>query len=309
VTLDQDRDWYASVRDDYESVAENVRTVVEILAAERGIHAETHCRAKTVDSFVKKAIVRRYSDPRTETTDLAGVRITLISRTQRDELVDALVAQYPDAVIERKNPSLQELGYSGVHVTLDHPDASGTSRTCEIQLRTAGEDAWNRISHELLYKPGLELDVPVTRALYLLQALAELIDNEAERGLETLVTHPLYPASRLLLLAEREYLPLAGRDYYRPLSLEVLDAVKDLVGDLDAYEPVLAAFAAANKNKLARVLANYRGDGLHAILGQPEAIVLFQLAETDDLALEHAWSSVFDPELLEPVLDVWGPDV
>lgn len=176
---------------------------------------------------------------------------------------------------------------------------------CEIQVRTNGENLWNRISHDLLYKPGLDLPETVVRPLYLLQALAELIDGEVGRALVTLVDHPLYPASRLLAAAEREYYSRCAGDGVRELSLEVLKLVAPLVGDLEAYGERLRLFAAEHDAKLRQILADHVDDQVDILLSQPECLVLFERLEVDSFALLDACRDL-PTEWLDPITDAWG---
>ena len=309
MTSAADREWYVAARPAYIALCETVEERVNSLARELLIVVETHSRAKTVLSFVKKAAARGYAQPQVEIADLAGVRVTMISRRHRDLLVDAIVAAYPGSAPEPHQPELTELGYRAVHVTIEQLCPDGVVRRCEIQLRTAGEDAWDRISHELLYKPGLELPPAVTRNLYLLQALAEMMDNESETGMTVMVEHPLYPASRLLAYAEREFYARVQHEFSSELSLEVLRVVVPLVGNIEDYSRTLEAFATSNDPKLTQVLYSHAEDPVNILLSQPEAIVLFELASRDEHRLRDAWDRILDPEWLEPIFDAWGATV
>jgi ppGpp synthetase/RelA/SpoT-type nucleotidyltranferase len=303
------REWYIQDRPSFENLVEDVGERLRALAAVNGVHVEVSGRTKTVVSFVKKAHIRGYIDPRRQTTDLAGVRVVTTARTERDRLAALVVDAFPGAVREDKAPNVKELGYRGVHVTAPVACADGETRSCEIQLRTHGEDAWNKISHELLYKPGLDLPEPVTRNLYVLQALSEVLDNEAERGVACMVDHPLYKASRLLDIAEREYYLRASEPTDRDVALDVLDAVAPLIGDLDEYDDHFRTFVAANDAKIRRILEEYASAGLNLLVAQPEALVVFERLAMDEHALVDAWNQQLPEYWLDDLRAAWGYDI
>ena len=292
-----------------EAVVHDIERELRVLATEHMLELEIHGRTKTVLSFVKKIHRKRrtgdpYTDPTRQITDLAGVRCVFLSRSDRDRFVRVVVERWPGATVEFKAPAVDKLGYRGVHVTVRADSADG-SQWCEVQMRTIGEDAWDKLSHALLYKPDLELPENVARNLYLLQALAELIDGEAERGKAAMTGNPRYPAARLLAIAEREFTPRTGQDFDRDLSLDILQPISATISDIDAYASELHDFSEAHDVRLRQVLAAHADDTFNFILSQPEAVVLFYELERDEYRLRDLWNSHFDPDLLDPVIDAW----
>lgn len=154
-------------------------------------------RAKTVDSFGRKAAVPRPDDPSqprykyplSEVTDLAGVRvITFFPKTL--EQAD-LVIRHEFDVIERsdKGEALlkeERLGYRSVHYLVrmrdDRVKLLEYNRfrdlIAEIQVRTILQHAWAEIEHDIQYKSVETIPSPIRRRLMALAGMLEIADSE-----------------------------------------------------------------------------------------------------------------------------------
>lgn len=307
------RDWYEAEFPKLEQICIEVSANVKSLASKNGIDCDLNARPKSIASFVSKAHKKQYVDPRTETTDLAGVRAIVSSRSDRDKLASIIENSYDDAKLERKEPPLKGLDYSGIHITFPIRlvgQEEGDSYPCEIQVRTHGEDLWSRVSHELLYKPGLELPDSVSRPLYLLKALTEIFDREVENAMSTLIDNPLFPAAQLLSFANAEYFSrCAGGDVTETeLSHEILHMIAPLIVDLENYQSTLHEFAQKHDAKLRQILPRHINDKVNVLLSQPECVVLFERLVSDQYSLTTACDGL--PEgWLESLQDAWGTDI
>lgn len=312
-TITEARDRFVSERHRYEDLAAEVRAALAAELRKRGVEAEVTGRAKEIASFVTKAFRKMYTDPWEETTDKAGVRVTLFYERDVQTAVDTVLELYPtDATIEDKRQELEveKLGYLGLHVTVKVPNGSDLL-PCEIQVRTSAQGSWAVVSHHLLYKPDLILPDPVRRSLYRLLALVELFDSEVEHAMSAFMSLPEYVAASLKAAAERAFYEFRTEPYDQQLTMLVLDAIKPAFAseDLGGYASRLDDFVDAQRPRIAERLAHYRDGSAHPILSQPEAIVLFERIETAADQLEEAWMGAFPEDLLDDVKAAWGYDL
>lgn len=307
------RDRYVSEFGIYESLAAEVRASIASELRRRGIEAETSARAKEVASFVTKAFRKNYTDPWEQTTDKAGVRVTLFYERHLQTALDIILDLYPtDPYVEDKRQELEveKLGYLGVHVTVKVKQGA-EMLPCEVQIRTSSQGSWAVVSHHLLYKPDLVLPDSVRRSLYRLLALVELFDSEVEHAMATFTSLPEFAAASLKTAAERAFYEFRTEPYDQQLTMIVLDSIKAAfdTGDLAGYTAQLGDFVSAQKARIADRLAHYRDGSAHPILSQPEAIVLFERLEAAADQLEEAWLGAFPIDLLDDVKAAWGYDL
>ncbi|ALO91221.1 hypothetical protein SHL15_9284 [Streptomyces hygroscopicus subsp. limoneus] len=155
----------------------------------KGIACEVTSRVKEASSFKNKIYRKGYTDPWKQITDKAGVRVTVPHRGVLDDALDVIKDCLDVVKVEddRDTPGDEDrLRYPRLHIQAimvgRQQDPDGIPYECEIQLRTEAVDLWSRMSHKLLYKPGVTPPPDVRRSLYRLIALVELFDLEVERG-------------------------------------------------------------------------------------------------------------------------------
>lgn len=315
--LEQARLRFAAERDGYARAADGVAAAVRRSAAALRLPCQVTGRAKDVPSFVKKAIVKQYADPWTQTTDKAGVRVVVDHQGRLD---DALVAVQDAVRVLRVEDDRNleggedRLAYQRLHVQAVAPGPHGPDGPleCEIQIRTAAQDLWAKSSHPMLYKPVAKPPRNVARPLYRLLALVELYGQETERAVEEVRQSADYAWARLLRDAENVFHGYVGSGYHLPLSKETLKILVPLVGDLEAYQMRLAEFAALNDDKLRGVYEQYGPSsaahlaGHYLILGQPESVVVFERLAAAPEALRAAWDDALPATLLDEAASVWG---
>ena len=184
---------YRLIQPLYANYVAQLSGLLRTLLAQAGIaYHVVEGRAKPVESFATKISRpgKKYDDPLSEVTDLAGLRIVLlylddvtpvINIVRQDFAVDEDRSVDKGAIVPP-----EQFGYQSVHliVTLDDkrrllPEwRTFSAMTAEIQIRTVLQHAWAAISHKLQYKNESEIPRRLKRRLYRLSGLLELADEE-----------------------------------------------------------------------------------------------------------------------------------
>jgi len=182
---------YLAVRGDYEQLCTEVEYILRKKIAERKIEtAAITSRAKTLNSFLEKLQRKHYSNPFTEITDLAGVRVVCLYRSDVDSVAEAIRSNFEvvEETDKTRELALDQFGYSARHFIVRLGKASSGARyddlkalTCEIQVRTVVQDAWAIIQHHMVYKRESQAPPQVQRKLNSLAGLFETADDQFER--------------------------------------------------------------------------------------------------------------------------------
>lgn len=156
-------------------------------------------RAKSVDSFVKKATqeedgVPKYTDPLAQIQDQLGARIVTFYLFDVEEISGVVDDYYASIEAQRIVPdSESEFGYEGKHYILFLPtdvqptDASGDDMPefFELQIKTLFQHAWSEAGHDLAYKGNKGLSTEVRRKVAFTAAQAwgaDMIFSEIARS-------------------------------------------------------------------------------------------------------------------------------
>ncbi|MEI9913238.1 MAG: RelA/SpoT domain-containing protein [Bacteroidota bacterium] len=161
-----------------------------------------YARAKSVDRFLSKAdkienSKPKYTDPINQIQDQVGARIITFYLNDV-ESISKLVSKFYTP-IERKShvpDSEREFGYEGKHFILLMPTeitSSGIQKKLipnffELQIKTLYQHAFSEASHDLAYKPGIELTKEQKRKVAFTAAQswgADLIFNDLQKELCT----------------------------------------------------------------------------------------------------------------------------
>jgi ppGpp synthetase/RelA/SpoT-type nucleotidyltranferase len=182
---------FVDERSNYEQLGAEVAYILEkrLRAADVEFAAITH-RAKTVKSFAEKVWRKRYKDPMTEMSDLAGVRVVYLYRSSRKAIEEVIEVECD--IVEKVDKVAEDeptrFGYGALHYLVRVGRKSSGARyddlkalICEVQVRTVLQDAWAIIDHHLNYKK--ESDVPrlLRRKLNALAGLFETADDQFDR--------------------------------------------------------------------------------------------------------------------------------
>jgi ppGpp synthetase/RelA/SpoT-type nucleotidyltranferase len=185
---------YEAERPHYERLATKIRGLLAELLANEGIRAECDSRAKTVESFREKIARpgKEYSDPLTDVTDLAGIRVVLHSLADVERVGRIIATEFEVDRTRSVNKAEQldpdRFGYLSQHYIVKLTAArAGLSdwkglkdRWAEIQIRTTLQHAWAVIQHSLDYKNSIDVPQQLRRRLFRVSALLELADEELD---------------------------------------------------------------------------------------------------------------------------------
>jgi ppGpp synthetase/RelA/SpoT-type nucleotidyltranferase len=321
--FEQLSDLYAAERPNYESLAGQLAGALEEGLQARGLQPVVLWRAKTVQSFVKKALRNGYADPMAEIGDKAGVRVIVdfeadieVVREVAQELCTILASE-----AKRDAMAYNELGYLGLHLQVrpcgeiiaaaDHDDL--LSLSAEIQVHTRAQSAWAVVSHELLYKAPHELSAEIKRGVTRLVALVELFDAEIARFRAAIDADPDHQELALLAPLDDEIVRFTARRPDLALSAIVVPPLTRLysVEPERLYADILEPFIRSREHELKALFNAYRDDHrANPLLFQPEALLIFDLLERDPDRLREAWPADRIPlELLESLETIWGAEL
>ncbi len=159
-------------------------------------------RPKSISRFMDKANKiengkKKYSDPINQIQDQVGARIITFYLEDVTEIAKIIPNYY--TFIESKNyipDSEKEFGYEGRHFILLMPTeitSGGIARDLipnffELQIKTLYQHAFSEASHDLAYKPGVELSKEQKRKVAFTAAQswgADLIFNDLQAELKS----------------------------------------------------------------------------------------------------------------------------
>lgn len=153
---------YKDVRPKYEKLASEIQDIIknELAVIKLAPVSLTH-RAKTVDSFTEKIERKHYTNPLSQITDLAGVRVVCTYEPELAKVAKVIETNFvvKESIDKALELGVDRMGYNGKAfvVTLGGEYKGGrykgiTNLNCEIQVRTVLQDAWATINHQLVYK-------------------------------------------------------------------------------------------------------------------------------------------------------------
>jgi len=185
-------EWYTKNRIYYIALAKKVETIVRELLEFNKINSHSvSSRAKSVESYRKKASKEKYKEPpKNEIMDMAGVRV--ITYTDSDarkisEIIKEGFEIYPEYSVDKTEElGIDRVGYRGIHYIAN----LGKERLklpenqifkgyfFEIQIRSILQHAWAEFEHDRNYKFAGILPKELGRRLSLLAANLESTDRE-----------------------------------------------------------------------------------------------------------------------------------
>ena len=189
---------YREKRSLYLEFAKCIKALLE--DALRAADVQTHsvdARAKTVDSFARKAGLPhpfdptrpKYEDPMLDVTDLAGVRVVTFLPTAVEQVGAVVESQFRILEQEDKHDRLsleERFGYASVHYLVALKDGRGArpehrrfaGLVGEIQVRTILQHAWAEIQHDIEYKGSGPVAASVRRRFMAVAGMLEMADRE-----------------------------------------------------------------------------------------------------------------------------------
>jgi len=259
-------EWYINTRPLYEMLAKKVELILrEILDANKINYYSISSRAKAVERYKEKASKEKYSNPRDEIMDMAGIRV--ITYTDSDaknvfKLIQDSLEIFPEHTIDKTDElGTDRVGYRSIHCIgalgkerLTLPENRMFKGMCfEVQVRTILQHAWAEFEHERNYKFSGVLPKDLRRRLSIVAGNLELIDKEFDeisKAIDTYVVEvgektkigdlsiPInskslgaYATKRfepLLQLGVKPRLDLLDKDLIEDLSTQKLHTLQDL---------------------------------------------------------------------------------
>lgn len=178
---------YQVIRPRYENLVDEVKFALTEYVKLSGITtSEILGRAKSRDSFAKKISRKGYKSPFSEMKDLAASRVVCLFESDLEKVKDLVQQNFEVLELEDKSESLGDslMGYQGYHLIVRlGPKFKGPrydelkTLYCEIQIRTVLQDAWSKISHQLVYKSEASVPKPFRRSLNNVSALMEIAQS------------------------------------------------------------------------------------------------------------------------------------
>lgn len=177
----------------YESFARIVVDRIETEAQARQLHLQFTAHRPKDPDHLREKITRpdkKYLDPLTEVTDLAGARIVTDFLSDIDPILrmirETFIVDFARSEDYRIVEDPRIFDYASAHYVVKLKDddvAQGELRPynglwCEVQVRTMLQHVWATIAHERLYKPRNEPPKPLKRRFYALRGLLEVADRE-----------------------------------------------------------------------------------------------------------------------------------
>jgi ppGpp synthetase/RelA/SpoT-type nucleotidyltranferase len=317
VALEAARRAWLEQRPAHEAFATHVSDLLAREAKRRGMYCRVEARAKDVKSFLKKAILKKYSDPVSQMGDKVGARLAVPSL----DLIPGCrsIVEHLFGIIgeEDKGVSLgsETFGYQGVHYEVrlrpEHlidEHAALADLTFELQVATFAQRVWADLAHPLTYKPDQDPPPQVRRSLHRLAAVLEIVDDEFARAKAVISDLEGFEEYQLLGELERHFYRFAARTYNRELSLEILGGLKSILGTTNVAElsAPISSFLERNEAKVEELFVSYANDDRYPLLFQPEALLVFWRLECDPYTLKDAWQKFLPDELLDELGFIWG---
>jgi ppGpp synthetase/RelA/SpoT-type nucleotidyltranferase len=274
-------------------------------------------RPKDVQSFLKKAILNNYENPKSDITDRAGVRIIVTFRSDIVEVEKVILTLFD--VIERtdKSEDLDDdrLGYLGVHYLVKRRSDDETASDVpdfvfEVQIHSKAENAWAGASHRLLYKPvGGKPSVTVRRRVNRLVALVEIFDQEVDAAWKQIVEVPGYEQGAMLLPLERHFLALAAyAEFDEELSLKVLGVLRGAYteGELGRFPELIDQYVLERHDYIKQQLSQVSPETSNPFMMQPEVIAILERLETAKERLRASWDAELPSRWLDSLSEELG---
>jgi ppGpp synthetase/RelA/SpoT-type nucleotidyltranferase len=153
---------FIELRPFYERLVEEVRHVLQSKIDLTDVKpVSLNGRVKEVDSLISKIGRKKYQNPLSEITDLAGVRVVCNYESDLGTISELINSNFDvyEHIDKSHDLGTDKMGYHGSHfIVALGTRYSGTrydsivKLKCEVQVRTVLQDAWAIISHQLVYK-------------------------------------------------------------------------------------------------------------------------------------------------------------
>jgi len=305
--------WMAE-RPKYDGFGHIIADALKIAVQAEGIWCEVTSRTKEPHSLVKKLLKGRHTYE--SLPDKLGVRCVVRYFSEVERVITISKGVFTCSDPDRKLIELAEdrVGYSSTHIDVRlRPGDSAevfyppAQYGAELQIRTLGQHLWAEMSHDAVYKNDETLAVlpsGLKRRVNLMAGLIEVADGEFDRINEVL---ELSPQARIYKALELHYYKLASRRPDPELSLKVIGLLIPLYGvDVPDISRRIDSFFLAHELTLRHVYAQAEEWKASAFFYQPEALMIYELLEADQVQVRKVWNSEFPEAELESIANAFG---
>jgi len=183
--------WYKENQATYKKLSRKVEKIIKRLLEDKDIYYHSiENRAKSIESFKRKAKKDKYKKPLNEITDLAGIRIITLFEKDVYEISDLIKEvfkiDYENSEDKADLLDADKMGYKSVHYIGTLTDElidlkefnTFKNLKFEIQIRSILQHAWAEIEHDRNYKLKGNLPKHLQRRFYSLSGMLEMADRE-----------------------------------------------------------------------------------------------------------------------------------
>lgn len=281
-----------------------------------GILARVESRAKEIDSLVRKLILKRENTYET-IGDKLGVRVIVRYKSEITRVLTIAGQIFEISGVENTADRLQpnSTGYLSIHAVLKLRAADRMAEQyppetfhAELQVRTLAQHLWAEMAHDTVYKNDELLNPlpnPLKRRIFVLAGVVELADEEFNRIEQEL---PVTPELIILQALNRYHFTLTSRPGDPLTSLSVMRVLIPLYKQEAARIVTrLGEFYSTHLETLRHVYSRAeQAPERSAFLFQPEALMIYDLLESDQLATRTAWNRYFPEKELERFANDFG---
>lgn len=255
--------WLDEVLPRQTRLTQAIVTITEnILRANQIEYLAVTGRTKSRQAAVEKIKRKNYASPRTQLTDMSGVRIVVYFESDVRRVSELIESTFE---IDKKNSlnkddllSPNQIGYRSVHFvcTLGKerdvlPEFCGLGGLqFEFQVRTVLQHAWAELAHDRNYKFSGKLPRDLERKLYLYAGILEVADkgfNELSRDIDQYATD------------------IKSRTMHGDLNIEVTSLSLDAFVNLWAVKNKITLNDAAFQKDLGELIRELNQFGIHTL--------------------------------------------
>lgn len=180
---------YSKIVSSFRDLETEVKHILESASRQQSLKvAGLESRIKTIDSIVEKAVRKGVKDPMMELSDILGVRIIGLLRSDMGHFEALIRDEFEIIEVDDKTVHGDGLGYRSEHFICKLKKELVGRRydeiknfKFEIQLRTLCMHAWAALSHHLQYKSEEDVPVDLQQSLRALSGLFFVADSQFEQ--------------------------------------------------------------------------------------------------------------------------------
>ena len=251
-------EWLADVLPKYDALTSLVSSIMaSLMQAQKIDYLALSSRVKSLESISKKIQRKNYSDPKSQLTDLGGVRVIVFFESDLQRVAEIIKGAFSvdaqNSSDKVKKMSVDQIGYRSLHFVCDmgaercklpeYKNLAGLK--FEFQVRTVLQHAWAELAHDRNYKFSGKLPEEAERKLYLYAGMLELADkglNELSREMDQYISQVAHEIERGEFFGELNSVSLPGfvaawasKHKVVLKNYETKDGFQDLLDELAAF--------------------------------------------------------------------------